>query len=104
MKRELLDDVTREEEMIVKDLGRPDCEELERALEREIVQRTWGRIRQLRVELTEGRLSVRGYTSSYYAKQLALAAIREVNPSDPVDLDIQVISGSQPCPVQGHRS
>jgi hypothetical protein len=90
--------------MFVEDLARADAEELERALEREIVQRTWGRIRQLRVKLTEGRLTVRGYTSSYYAKQLALAAVREVNPSDPVNLDIQVISGSQPCPVQDHHS
>ena len=90
--------------MFVEDPARTVGEELERALEREIVQRTWGRIRQLRVELTEGRLSVRGYTSSYYAKQLALAAVREVYSSDPVDLDIQVISGSQPRLVQGHHS
>jgi hypothetical protein len=93
-----------EEEMFVEDLAQANVEELEQALEQEIVQRTWGRIRQLRVELTEGRLSVRGYTSSYYAKQLALAAVREVCSSDPVDLDIQVISGSQPRAVQGHPS
>lgn len=90
--------------MFVADLAQANVEELEQALVREIVQRTWGRIRQLRVELTEGRLSVRGYTSSYYAKQLALAAVREVYSSDPVDLDIQVISGRQPCPVQGSPS
>ena len=70
--------------------------ELDVALEREITQRTWGRIRQLRVEKRDGRLAVCGYTSSYYAKQLALAAVREVYPTDPVDLDIQVISGNQP--------
>ena len=89
--------------MFVKDAARADGEELERALEREIVQRTWGRIRQLRVELRDRRLVVCGYTSSYYAKQLALAAVREVYFSDPVDLDIQVISESQPCPVRGHK-
>jgi hypothetical protein len=90
--------------MFVEDLARADGEELEQALERGIVQRTWGRIRQLRVKLTDGRLTVRGYAASYYAKQLALAAVREVKPSDPVDLDIEVISGSQSCPVQGHHS
>jgi hypothetical protein len=90
--------------MFVEDPARTVGEELERALKREIVQHTWGRIRQLRVELRDGRLVVCGYTSSYYAKQLALAVVLEVNPSDPVDLDIQVISGSEPCPAQGHHS
>ena len=89
--------------MFVEDRARADGEELERALEREIVQRTWGRIRQLRVEQRDGRLTVCGYTLSYYAKQLALTAVREVYPSDPVDLDIQVISASQPCATQGHH-
>jgi hypothetical protein len=74
--------------MFIEDPARADGEELERALEREIVRRTWGRIRQVQVQLTKGRVTVRGYTSSYYAKQLALAAVREVYPSDPVDLDI----------------
>jgi hypothetical protein len=87
--------------MIVEDPARTVGEELELALEREIVQRTQGRIRQLRVELRDGRLEVRGYTSSYYAKQLALAAVRGVYSSDPVDLDIQVISESQPYPARG---
>ncbi|MGE3806801.1 MAG: hypothetical protein AB7K24_19205 [Gemmataceae bacterium] len=63
---------------------------LEQVLERKIVQRTWGRIGQLRVERAGGRLCVHGCTSSYYAKQLALAAVREMHPSGPVDLDIQV--------------
>ena len=90
--------------MFIEAPARAVGEELERALEREIVQRTLGCIRQLRVELRDGRLIVCGYTSSYYAKQLALAAVREVYSSDPVDLDIQVISGSQPCAVQGHHS
>jgi hypothetical protein len=72
-------------------------EELQRALEREIARRTWGRIRQLRIELTKGRLTVSGHTSSYYVKQLALAAVRKVYSTVPVDLDIQVIRGSQPC-------
>jgi len=89
--------------MFVEDPARTVGAELERTLEREIVQRTWGRIRQLRVELRDGQLVVCGYTSSYYAKQLALAAVREVYSSDPVDLDIQVISGSQPSPVQSHH-
>ena len=90
--------------MFVEDANRANGEELERALEREIVQRTWGRIRQLRVELRDGRLVVCGHTASYYAKQLALAAVREMYSSDPLDLDIRVISGSQPCQCWGHHS
>jgi hypothetical protein len=90
--------------MFFEDPAWADSEELERVLEREIVQRTCGRIRQFRVELTEGRLAVHGCTSAYYAKQLALATVREVYPSDPVNLDIEVISASQPSAARGHHS
>jgi hypothetical protein len=40
--------------MFVEDPARTVGAELERALEREIVQRTWGRIRQLGVDLRDG--------------------------------------------------
>jgi hypothetical protein len=60
------------------------------ALERQIIQRTWGRIHRLVVELTADRAVIRGWTSSYYVKQLALAAVREVVEALPVELDIQV--------------
>lgn len=74
--------------------------ELKVALERQIVQRTWGRIHRLAVEVTADRIVIRGWTSSYYVKQLALVAVREVVEAMPVELDIQVGGGEfRPCPV-----
>jgi hypothetical protein len=64
--------------------------DLEQALERHIAQRTWGRIQRLGVELAEDRVIVHGCTATYYAKQLALVAVREVLDAMPVQLDIQV--------------
>jgi hypothetical protein len=46
-------------------------------IERRIVERTWRRIRQLRVEVHAGRVVVRGQTPWYYAKQLAILAVQE---------------------------
>ena len=78
--------------MLVENTG--TCQgQLERAVEEQIVQRTWGRIHALRVERIGERLIVHGRTSSYYVKQLALLATLEVlGSSDTVtlDLDIQV--------------
>jgi hypothetical protein len=65
-------------------------------VEREIVQRTWGRIHQLQVEVSGDRLHVHGYTPSYYVKQLAIQAVLEKQESfgsPPVDVDIQVGAG-----------
>lgn len=70
-------------------------EELERSIERQIVQRTWSRIHRLQVELVDGRIVVHGCTSSYYVKQLALQGVLDVLGSADsvcVDLDIQVAS------------
>jgi hypothetical protein len=60
------------------------------ALKRHIEDRTGRRIRRLRVYRRGARVTLRGVAPSYYLKQLALAALREVLPSAPVDLDIQV--------------
>ena len=63
------------------------------ALEQRIVQRTWGRVRQLRVERVDGRIVVDGSTPSYYVKQLVLEAIRELRmgtSSEPVCMRITV--------------
>jgi hypothetical protein len=46
-------------------------------LQQRIVQRTWDRVRQLRVERAKDRIVVHGFTPSYYVKQLVLEAIRE---------------------------
>ncbi|MBI1902527.1 MAG: hypothetical protein HYS13_15610 [Planctomycetia bacterium] len=60
-------------------------------IERQIVERTSGRIRGLRVELSDGCLIVHGFASSYYIKQLALHAAREmINGTLAVNLDVQI--------------
>jgi hypothetical protein len=46
-------------------------------IERRIMERTWRRIRHLRVEVYAGRVVVQGQTLSYYAKQLAILAVQE---------------------------
>ncbi len=51
------------------------CEE---SIKRRVVQRTGGRIRLLEVETIGDRIVIRGRASSYYLKQLALRAAREV--------------------------
>ena len=70
--------------------------EVESALRREIDSRTWRGVKGLRVETMRDRVLVKGTTSSYYLKQLALEAIKEVARSSsvpPVTLDIQVRGG-----------
>jgi hypothetical protein len=67
--------------------------ELEQTLERHIAQRTWGRLRALRVEVTENRVIVRGSTQWYYVKQLAIQAVLEaLGPASrlPFEVDIEV--------------
>jgi len=62
-------------------------------LEQQIVKRTWGRVRNLRVEQVDGRIVVHGSTPSYYIKQLVLEAIRDLNPtipSEPVQMNVTV--------------
>ncbi len=80
--------------MLTQQPTRPTDPELQQRIERQILQRTWGRIHQLRVEAGPDRAVIHGYTSSYYAKQLAIQAVREVLDSVPVELDIEV--GSAP--------
>jgi len=66
------------------------------ALQQQIVQRTWGRVRQLRVERVDGRVVVHGSTPSYYVKQLVLEAVREARAAEsvgPVHLNISVRGG-----------
>ena len=65
---------------------RPSAE----ALRRYIDARTGRRIRHLRVDCDGSRVAVHGVAPSYYLKQLAITAVREVIPSAPVELNIQV--------------
>ena len=70
---------------------------LERAIERRIVQRTWGRIQALEVEVTDNWVVVRGRAPSYYLEQLALQGVLDVIESAGamrIELSIQV--GSPP--------
>jgi BON domain len=66
---------------------------LEQAIARQILQRTWGRISRLRVNVHDDRIVVHGHTATYYAKQLALeAALETLGSTDVmnVELDIHV--------------
>lgn len=49
---------------------------LERAVERRIRERTWGRIRNLHINVEGHRLTIHGTVASYYLKQLAIEAAR----------------------------
>ena len=54
---------------------------LERAIERQIVQRTWGRVQALEVKVSHNLVVVRGRVPSYYVEQLALRGVLEVTGS-----------------------
>src|SRR5262245_10332802 len=75
---------------------------LQGLIEREIAQRTWGRVYELQVDLLNDCLIVRGRTGSYYAKQLALEAVLSVIGSaafDEIELNIEVVPIAQQTPI-----
>jgi hypothetical protein len=79
--------------------ARPSQANLEQAIERRIAQRTWGRVRRLQVARTDSRLVVRGFTESYYVKQLTIQAVLELLESwdqaaPEVDIQVEVYDGS----------
>lgn len=81
------------EEKPAGDLQGIDHTVLANRIERQIALGTWGRIHNLRVEVTEGRVIVRGRTPSHYIKQLVLHAVYEIlgtSGSIEVEFDIQV--------------
>jgi hypothetical protein len=51
---------------------------VERAIERQIVQRTGGRIHALEVKVSHNLVVVRGRVPSYYVEQLALRGVLDV--------------------------
>src|SRR5262249_48933487 len=61
-------------------------------VQRRIMERTWRRIRQLRVEVHPGRVVVQGQTLWYYAKQLAILAVQEGlgEPGVPAVADVRI--------------
>jgi carbon storage regulator CsrA len=66
--------------------------DFDRRLVEWIMQRTGGRISELAVETRDGQFVVRGSARSYYARQLAEAAVREIleNCDNPVRCLVQV--------------
>jgi DNA-binding response OmpR family regulator len=72
-------------------------------LECSIARRTGGRVRDLRVETTDGRIIVRGRSDTHHVKQLALAAVMEAfeasqTQAERIELDIEV------APIDGWQS
>lgn len=85
---------------------RPTPTDLTQAIERQIVQRTWGRIHRLEVEVADDRVVIHGLTSSYYSKQLALEAALDAigaNGAAKVELDIEV-NANPPRSLTAHAS
>jgi hypothetical protein len=67
----------------------------ERAIERQIMQRTWGRIQALEVKVSHDLVIVRGRAPSYYVEQLALQGVIDLIESAGtmrIELNIQVAS------------
>ena len=68
---------------------------LERAIERQVIQRTWGRILALEVKVSHNLVVVRGRAPSYYIEQLALQGVLDVIGSAGamrIELNVQVDS------------
>jgi len=64
-----------------------------------VTERTTGRMRDIQVYLRKGRICVRGVTSSYYVKQLAIQGVLgALEGSEPhaVDIDIRVDDADAP--------
>jgi hypothetical protein len=75
---------------------------LQQHIERQIAQRTWGRVHQLRVVVADGRVSVHGYTARYYDKQLAIQAVLETVSSYSASVNVAIEVGpSEPCATRG---
>jgi hypothetical protein len=90
--------------MVPKEAIRDGSAGLAQAIERQIVQRTWGRIHRLQVEVIKDRVVVHGYTQTHYVKQLALEGVRDViGDCDGVELDVQVGPHSA-SPIRRHYS
>jgi hypothetical protein len=79
--------------MLPKETMHKPAGQVAQSIERQIVQRTWGRIHRLAVEVIDDRVIVHGCTSSYHSKQLALEGALDVlgsTRSTQIELDIQV--------------
>jgi len=71
--------------------GGPRSEAAERAIRDEIVRRTGGRVRMLKVRVNGQRVAISGLTSCYYLKQFAIQAVlAAVSPAPPMGVDFNV--------------
>jgi hypothetical protein len=61
------------------DVARPaGRDQLTQTIEQQVARRTCGRVHRLAVEVSDDRVLVRGWTPSYYVKQLAIQGALEV--------------------------
>jgi len=70
-------------------------------IERHIARRTWGRLRQLAIEVSGDRVTVRGCAPSYYVKQLAIQACLEVADTARPRLDVDITVTAEVAPPLG---
>jgi hypothetical protein len=67
--------------------------DLKQTIERNIVQRTGGRVRALEIVVAGDRIGIRGWVANYHLKQLIIQGLRDaLGPAGPmhIDLDVQV--------------
>ena len=70
---------------------------LERAIERRIMQRTWGRIQALEVKVSHNQVVIRGRAPSYYVEQLALQGVLDlVESSGTIRIELNIQVGNPP--------
>jgi hypothetical protein len=70
---------------------------LERAIERQIMQRTWGRIQALEVKVAPNLVVVHGRAPSYYVEQLALQGVLDlVESSGTIRIELNIQVGNPP--------
>jgi hypothetical protein len=72
-------------------------------LEHRILERLAGRVRNLRVFRSEGRLVLEGSSTSFHAKQLATHAALEFAPADELVNAITVDRNSSDCIPRASR-
>jgi hypothetical protein len=75
----------------------PLVQALERTIERQVTQRTWGRIQALEVKVCHNLVVVRGRAPSYYVVQLALqGALDVIEPAGAMRIELNIQVGSPP--------
>jgi hypothetical protein len=70
---------------------------LERAIERQVMQRTWGRLQALEVKVSQNLVVVRGRAPSYYVEQLAVQGVLDViEPAGAMQIELNIQVDSLP--------